>query len=95
MPKCFKCLNASSQKTTKSELRKKVTKINLWITAKSHSHLQTLIKTPAKLQKDLTQLKEELLRSQDFDGQSETEHTGKNNMSLGAEWWGGGGGGLT
>ena len=36
---------------TKSELRKKVVKINLRITAKRHAHLQTLTKTPAKFHK--------------------------------------------
>ena len=35
---------------------KKVTKINLRITAKRHAHLQTLTKTSAKFQKDLTKI---------------------------------------
>ena len=34
----------------------KVTKINLRITAKRHAHLQTLTKTSAKFQKDLTKI---------------------------------------
>ena len=61
------CLNALSPKMTKSELRKKMTKINLRITAKRHAHLQTLTKTPVKFQKDpgKTNLLEEL-HSQDF-----------------------------
>ena len=37
---------------TKFELLKKVTKINLRITTKCHSHLQTLTKTPAMFKKD-------------------------------------------
>ena len=35
---------------------KKVSKINLRITAKPHAHIQTLTKTPAKFQKDWLKL---------------------------------------
>ena len=35
---------------------KKVTKINLRIAVKSQAHLQTLTKTPAKFQKDLSKI---------------------------------------
>ena len=45
---------------------KKVTKIYLRITAKSHTHIQTLTNTPAKVQKDLAKMVGfAFLRSQD------------------------------
>ena len=41
-----------SEKMTKLKLRKKVSKINLRIISKSHAHLQSMIKTSVKLQKN-------------------------------------------
>ena len=50
----------------KLQKKKKKDKNNLRITSKSHAHLQTLTKIPAKSQKDLKDIKlKEELHSQD------------------------------
>ena len=59
---------------------KKRTKTNLWITAKFHTHLQTLTKTPAKFQKDLGNIVGGVAFTRFYDRQTD-RCTGKNNMS--------------
>ena len=68
MSKCFKPQN------DKVGTAKKVTKINLRITAKRHAHLQTLTNTPAKYKK---------IRLKGFvmDSQTDRWMEGENNMS--------------
>ena len=46
----FHCQNV--QKMTKLKLQKKVSKINLRIISKSHAHLQSMVKTYEKFQKN-------------------------------------------
>ena len=47
----FHCVNVEIM--SKFKLRKKVLKINLRIISKSHAHLQSMIKTSVKFQKNL------------------------------------------
>ena len=45
-------VSMSSQKMAKFKLQKKATKINLRISAPPHSHLHTMLQTPAKFKTD-------------------------------------------
>ena len=48
----FTCIVKMSEKLTKLKLRKKVSKITLRIISKSHAHLQSMVKTSVKFQKN-------------------------------------------
>ena len=69
---------------TKFELRKKVNKNNLRITAKRHAHLQTLTETPTKFQNNSAKTVGGVAFTRFCDRQSDggqTSAQGKDNMS--------------